>query len=107
MRENVEAIFGDRHFFNGSIVALGEDRQVIEEIIADAFFVVRDGFDVDERACEFENVHRYQRNCTKDERRQEGGAELCSACPDSAPSDPQLDPDDSGQVLTSAPQPQL
>ena len=25
-------------------------------------------------------------------------------CPDSAPPDPQLDPDDSGQVLTTAPQ---
>src|SRR4051794_26042867 len=40
----------------------------------------------------------------QEEWRQEGMAGRQRRCPDSAPSDPQLDPDDSGRVLTSAPQ---
>ena len=39
-------------------IARGQRRQVVEEVIADALFVIGDRFDIDQRAREFEDVHK-------------------------------------------------
>ena len=56
--EDVEAAGLDFHALDAAAEVGGERLQVVVEVVADAFFVIGDGFDIDERAREFEDVHK-------------------------------------------------
>jgi hypothetical protein len=57
VREHVEAPRNHFHLLDLSARAACEVAQILEEVFADAFLVVRDRFDVYQRACERNNVH--------------------------------------------------
>jgi len=44
--------------FDAAIKPLNERRQIVVEVMANPLLVVGDGFDIDQRAREFENVHK-------------------------------------------------
>ena len=58
LREDVEAVRLHFHALDAAAEAGGQRRQVVVEEIADALFVIGDGFDIDQRAREFEDVHK-------------------------------------------------
>ena len=58
LREDVEAARLDLDALDGAAVARGERRQVVVEVEADPLFVIGDRFDIDQRAREFEDVHK-------------------------------------------------
>ena len=58
LREDVEAARLHLDALDAAVEAGGERRQVVEEELPDALFVVGDRFDIDQRARELENVHK-------------------------------------------------
>ena len=57
LREHVEAARLHFHALHAAAETLRQRRQAIVEIVADPLFVIRDRFDIDQRARELEYVH--------------------------------------------------
>ena len=58
LREDVVAPRLDFDPLDAAVELRGERGKILVEKLADAFFVAGDRFDVDQRACEFEDVHK-------------------------------------------------
>ncbi len=58
LREDIEAARLHFDAFDAAAEVGGQRRQVVVEVIADAFFVIGDRLDIDQRAREFEDVHK-------------------------------------------------
>src|ERR1035437_2893315 len=71
LREDVEAARLDLDPFEAAIEALDQRRQIVVEVIADPLLVVGDGFDIDQRAREFEDVHKQPAGGGERKRRKE------------------------------------
>ena len=83
--EDVEAPRLDFDALDAAAVARGERRQVVVEIVADAFFVVGDRFDIDQRAREFEDVHKMSERGGGEREGKYARADARVFIPDSAP----------------------
>jgi hypothetical protein len=58
LREHVEAARLHFHALEAAVEPRGERREIVVEVMADPLLVVGDRFDIDQRAREFENVHK-------------------------------------------------
>jgi len=56
--EDVEAARLDLEALDAAVKPNGERREIVVEVVADALLVVGDRFDIDQRAREFEYVHK-------------------------------------------------
>ena len=75
MGEDVEAARLHLDAFDVAVVAGGEWQEAIKDGEADLFFVIADGFDIDEGARQFENVHI---NLSEFERGRDAGLGACA-----------------------------
>ena len=76
LREDVEAARLHFDALDAAAEARGQRRQVVVEVIADPLLVVGDRFDIDQRAREFENVHKLPAG--EESEREEKNAPTCA-----------------------------